>query len=144
MPITSEYTFSGYVSEMPKILSKENKRVYKKALAKMMVFWIITTRNSWRDKLVNGDFNYWKTNLPYLAGAFQNGGMFEQAEWDNFFSQARAAIRITSVSIALNDINHLAMDFWVPMGFDPECPADEAIDLMFKAFADRVDAIPEK
>ncbi len=28
-------------SEMPKTLSAENKCLYKKSLAKMMVFWII-------------------------------------------------------------------------------------------------------
>ena len=130
---------SNSASKMPGMLDHEQKLRYKKSLAKMMVYWIINTRHDWLDRLLKQDFKSWRDNLPYLASAFAS----DPAEFDDFLVRACHTIEGPFMTLAMQIVNKASMDDWVQMGIDPFCPADEAIDLMYKAFADRVDNLPE-
>lgn len=136
-------------SEMPKTLTAENKRLYKKSLAKMMTFWIINTRKPLLDRLTKGQHDLWKQDLPHFASAFvDKNGKFEDVEWNQFFEHARLTIKNPFMQMALDTMNNTAFESWVQRGpdgqiIDLDCPSDEALDFMYNAFAVRVDALPE-
>lgn len=125
-------------TEMPKKLTAAKKVEYKKSLAKMMVFWMITTHPKWKERLLTRQFDFWKADLPQLAGAFSN-----VKEWEDFLDRARLVAMENQG--ALDSFNTAASNDWVEiLTGDPDCPADEALELLFVGFAERVKVIPEK
>lgn len=135
-------------SLMPAKLSLANKRLYKKSLAKMMIFWIINTRRPLLQQLTKRQHQEWQAEFPELAKTFvDKKGKFDTTEWQDFLEFACQTVEDPFMQLALNKVNDAAFESWVQRGPDGEiidldCPSSEAMNLMFKAFAKRVDALP--
>jgi hypothetical protein len=116
----------------------------------MMVFWIINSRPSWSERLLkfdprkldsepqtDPDFNKWESDFPTLVEAFNDNGVFNRVAWNQFFRKANGVMSGGFMQMAMADIHKATMKEWVPM-LDPDCPADEAIDLMLQAVFARI------
>jgi hypothetical protein len=122
-------------------MTVEEKTAYKKSVAKMMFFWIINTRHTWRQTVLDNRPDLWGSLS--LTTEFKTAGGTLNEEWMSFFSSARSIVNLTQVRESLGAINALAEGFWVDL-IDPDCPADEVINLMYEETAEYVDAIPDK
>ncbi|MEW6209373.1 MAG: hypothetical protein AB1631_13470 [Acidobacteriota bacterium] len=102
------------------------KEEFKKAIAKMMVFWVVQTRQNLRADLIKNDPNgVWKlTGLETVFAA-------TPSEWTNFFSDVSAHYQ-DSLKQLVADSNNLRADAsWVRI-IVPLCPPNEVIKAMFE------------
>lgn len=120
-------------------MTNEEKKAYKKSVAKMMFFWIINTRHTWRQTVLDNNPDLWRDLSLTTEFKDAEGGL--NGEWRSFFNQARGIVNLTQVRESLGAINGLADAFWVSV-LDPECPADEVINIMYEEAAEYVDTIP--
>lgn len=137
--ITSNQIGGSIMPGIKPTMTDEEKMEYKKSVARMMFFWIINTRDTWRHTVLDNKPNEWGTLS--LTTEFKDTGGVLNGEWLSFFSSARSVVNLTQVRESLGAINALAEGFWVEP-LDPDCPADEIINRMYEEAAEYVDAIP--